>query len=179
MGSTGFALRQGERLLMSGAANKWQTIGSKGGKLLLTNQRIVFQAHAFNFGSNFDEYELSEIQTQGNTVNIKTTSNLVSFNISFYTKSGEKLSFVVTRSQKNEWIRQITAAVASYDCSAVSVPENISEAEIHKNIAQNTKRPKIAAQTKVIQCEGCGAFITVTAGSAVKCDYCDRPITLY
>ncbi len=162
---TELSLRQGEKLLMSGAANKWQTVGSKGGKLFLTDQRIVFQAHGFNFGSKFDEYELSDIQTQGNTVNIKTTSNLVSFNITFYTKSGEKLSFVVTRSQKNEWIRQITEAITSLARSIVSVPENTPEAEVQK----------ITAQIKAVQCGGCGAFVIVTVGNASKCDYCGRP----
>ncbi|WP_407446174.1 GRAM domain-containing protein [Fibrobacter sp.] len=165
MGFTELELRQGERLLMQGAANKWQTVGSKGGNLFLTDQRIVFKAHAFNFGSKFDEYELSDIQTQGNTVNIKTTSNLISFNITFYTKSGEKLSFVVTRSQKNEWIRQITEAITSLARSRVSVPENIPEVEVQK----------ITAQIKAVQCEGCGAFVIVTAGNAAKCDYCGRP----
>ena len=165
MGFTELELRQGERLLMQGAANKWQTVGSKGGNLFLTDQRIVFKAHALNFGSKFDEYELSDIQTQGNTVNIKTTSNLISFNITFYTKSGEKLSFVVTRSQKNEWIRQITEAITSLARSRVSVPENIPEVEVQK----------IASQIKAVQCEGCGAFVIVTVGNAAKCDYCGRP----
>lgn len=133
MGFTELELRQGERLLMQGAANKWQTVGSKGGNLFLTDQRIVFKAHALNFGSKFDEYELSDIQTQGNTVNIKTTSNLISFNITFYTKSGEKLSFVVTRSQKNEWIRQITEAITSLARSRVSVPEIFLKLKFRKS----------------------------------------------
>ena len=165
MGFTELALRQGERLLMSGAANKWQTVGSKGGKLFLTDQRIVFQAHGLNFGSKFDEYELSEIQTQGNTVNIKTTSNIISFNITFYTKSGEKLSFVVKRNQKNEWIRQITEAISTFTCAGISMPENIPQAEISN----------ITARIKGVQCEGCGAFVIVTSGNAVSCDYCGRP----
>ncbi len=113
MGFTELTLRQNERFLMSGTANKLETNGSKGGKLFLTDQRIVFQAHAFNFGSKFYEYDLSDIQTQGNTVNIETTSNLISFSITFYTKSGEKLSFVVKRSEKDEWIKQIAKAVIS------------------------------------------------------------------
>ena len=165
MGFTELSLRQGEKLLMSGAANKWQTIGSKGGKLFLTNQRIVFKAHAFNFGSKFDEYELCDIQMQGNIVNIKTTSNLLSFNITFFTKLGEKLSFVVTRSQKDEWIRQITEAVTSLARSRVTVAENIPEVEVKK----------ITAQIKAVQCEGCGAFVIVTVGNVAKCDYCGRP----
>lgn len=136
--------------------------------LFLTDRRIVFQAHAFNFGSKYDEYDLSQIQTNGNTVNIKTTSNWISFNISFYTKFGEKNSFVVTRSQKNEWKRQIRKAVASFVRSRVSVPENIPKEEI----------PKVTALIDVVQCEGCGAYVIVTAGNVTKCNYCDRPTTL-
>ena len=169
MGYTRFALRKDERLLMSGPANKWQIIGSKGGMLFLTNKRIVFQAHAFNFGSKYDEYELSQIQTQGKTVNIKTTSNWISFNISLYTKFGEKLSFVVTRRQKDEWIRQIKNAVTSYVRATVFVPENIPKAEVQK----------VKAQIDVVQCEGCGAFIVVTRGNITKCGYCDRPTILH
>lgn len=165
MGFKELDLRQGERLLIQGSANKWQTIGSKGGNLFLTNQRIVFKAHGFNIGSKFDEYELSDIQMQGNTVNIKTTSNLISFNITFYTKSGEKLSFVVTRSQKNEWIKQITEAITSLARSRVSILENSPEVEVKE----------ITAEIKAVQCDGCGAFVIVTVGTAAKCDYCGRP----
>lgn len=52
MGFKELTLRQNEKLLMSGSANKWETFGSKGGKLFLTDQRIVFQAHGFNFKIN-------------------------------------------------------------------------------------------------------------------------------
>jgi hypothetical protein len=165
MGFTDLAIRNGEKLLFRGPANKWQKVGSKGGYLFLTDQRIVFQAHAFNFGSKFDEYELTEIQTKGNTVNIRTTSNLISFNISFYTKSGEELSFVVTRSQKDEWIRQITNALTTSVQSNVSLPENISEHDAKK----------VVSQIKVVQCGGCGAFVIVTTGNVSVCEYCGRP----
>lgn len=159
------ALRQGERLLMSGGANKWSTVGSKGGHLFLTDQRVVFRAHKFNFNSRVYEYELSDIQTRGNTVNIKTSSNLISFNIEFYTKSGEKLSFVVTRRQKNEWIEQITKAITTLARSKVIVPENIPQEEVNNS----------CNQIKAIQCVGCGAFVIVTEGVVSKCDYCGRP----
>lgn len=83
----------------------------------------------------------------------------------FYTKYGEELSFVVTRSQKNEWIRQITEAVTSLARSRISFPANIPEED----------KENISAQIKVIQCQGCGAFVITTAGNAAKCDYCGRP----
>lgn len=165
MGFTELVLRQGEVLLMSGAANKMQTFGSKGGKLFLTNQRIVFQAHGFNFGSKVDEYSLSEIQTQGSTINIKTASNLISFTISFSTRSGEELGFVVTRSQKNEWIQKLTEAVTAYTRANIAMPPNIPQEEAQR----------ITAQVKVVQCSGCGAFVIVTQGNVSKCDYCGRP----
>lgn len=90
---------------------------------------------------------------------------MISFNITFYTKYGEELSFVVTRSQKNEWIRQITEAVTSLARSRISFPANIPEED----------KENISAQIKVIQCQGCGAFVITTAGNAAKCDYCGRP----
>jgi len=165
MGFKQLELRKDEQLLMTGAANKWQTVGSKGGHLFLTDQRIVFKAHGLNFGSKMDEYELSEIQTQGNTVDIKTTTNLISFNITFSTKSGEKLSFVVTRKDKNEWIQKIIEAVTSFTRANISLPENISQEE----------KDKITSQINVAQCGGCGAFVIITSKTAVKCDYCGRP----
>lgn len=30
---------------------------------------------------------------------------------------------------------------------------------------------------KVVQCEGCGAFVIVPIGEVICCDYCDRPTT--
>ena len=110
MGFKNLDLNANEYILMSGAANKMQLFGSKGGWLFLTNQRIVFKAHAFNFGSKIDEYRLSDIQ---NPASIRSTSYMVSNNISFATKSGEYLSFVVTRKDTDEWIYQITQAVNS------------------------------------------------------------------
>lgn len=165
MSFTEIELRPGENLLMADVANKMQTFGSKGGKLFLTDQRLVFKAHGFNIGSKVDTYELSEIQTQGNTMNIKTASNLISFTISFYTRNGETLSFVVKRSSKNEWIEKITNAVTSYVRSNISMPAGIPQAEAQR----------MASMVKVVQCEGCGAFVIVTAGNVAKCDYCGRP----
>ena len=36
-------------------------------------------------------------------------------------------------------------------------------------------KKKVSAQIKVIQCEGCGAFVIVTTGRVAKCEYCGRP----
>ncbi len=165
MAFTELELQSGEKLLLQGAANKWQRVGSKGGMLFLTNQRLVFKAHALNFGSKVDSYELSEIETEGNTLNIKVSSNLISFNIKLKTKSGEEISFVVTRKQKDAWIDGIIDAVTSYAQQGISFPEDISENE----------RQIITTQIRAVLCEGCGAVVIVKNGTASKCDYCGRP----
>ena len=157
-------LRSGEKLLLEGAASKWQKIGSKGGKLFLTNQRIVFKAHGFNFGSKIDEYELSQINAKNNTFEIFTSSNLASTNITFHTNNGEKLSFVVTNKQKNMWIEQISNAIKDFSFNEISMPTNIPE----------TKKEEIKSQIKVVQCQGCGACVVIYNQLAF-CEYCGRP----
>lgn len=41
-------LRQGEQIVKEGAANLQKNIETVGGKLCLTNQRLVFEAHKIN-----------------------------------------------------------------------------------------------------------------------------------
>jgi len=159
-------LNPGENLIMEGFANKWQTLGNKGGKLYLTNQRLVFIAHRFNFGSKYDELMLSDIATQGNTFKFKTTFHLISFTISIETKTGEKVSFVISPKQKQLWVEKIGQSVMEY------VSQNPQA--IQRN---STTEPTIATQTtpiKVVRCEGCGAAVVIMAVLA-KCDYCKTP----
>ena len=63
-------LKQGKHLLLEGIANKWHTFGSTGGKLYLTNQRLVFIAHALNFGLKFNEILFSDIAMDDSRLNI-------------------------------------------------------------------------------------------------------------
>ncbi|MBB4865688.1 hypothetical protein HNP46_004589 [Pseudomonas nitritireducens] len=55
-------LRTHEKLLRKGAANLQRGIETVGGHLYLTNQRLVFEAHAVNFQSKPSEIELSDIR---------------------------------------------------------------------------------------------------------------------
>jgi hypothetical protein len=159
-------LKQGEHLILKGLANKWQTFGSKGGELFLTNQRLVFVAHALNFGSKFDEIPLSSIATSGNSFKFRTTSNLISFNLRIETKSGENIAFVVTRKQKDLWIQKIGEAITEYVLDTVVLSENL---------ADKTDGAKSAVtQIKVVDCKSCGAYVVVMGGLA-KCEYCGRP----
>ncbi len=55
-------LRQGEQVIKEGAANLQVNLETVGGKLYLTNQRLVFEAHWINIQSGTTELELSRIQ---------------------------------------------------------------------------------------------------------------------
>ena len=170
MGHKNLELRNGEALIYSGPANEWTKRGSsKGGTLFLTNQRLVFKAHMFNLGSKCDSYELSDIQVEGNSVNIKVSSNLgISCNIAMKLKNGEELAFVVTKKQTAEWEKNIADALTRFVRSNTSLPP-----EIPRELAEST-----LGQISVVQCGGCGAFVVVTSGAVTNCEYCGRPHTL-
>ena len=55
-------LEQGEQILKAGAANLQKKIETVGGKLYLTNHRLIFEAHKFNFQRGVTELQLSSIQ---------------------------------------------------------------------------------------------------------------------
>lgn len=156
-------LNENEQLILEGSANKWQAIGSKGGKLYLTNQRLVFIAHALNFGSKFNEIPLSNIATAGNTFKFHVSSNAVSFNLTIETKNGGNEKFVITRSQKDLWIQKIGEAILGYVTQNISLPKNSQGHTI------------AAPQMKVVNCQGCGHFVLVMSGSVAVCEYCGRP----
>ena len=55
-------LRQGEKVIKVGPANLQKNIETVGGKLCLTNQRLVFEAHKFNVQIGTTEVELADVQ---------------------------------------------------------------------------------------------------------------------
>lgn len=57
------ALRPNERIVKEGAANLQKKIETVGGRLCLTDQRLVFEAHKFNVQGGATEVELSNIQS--------------------------------------------------------------------------------------------------------------------
>ena len=101
-------LLPGEQLLMEGPANMQQVLGiNKGGKLYLTDRRLVFLAHAFNFGAKFNEIPLADVAVTGGTFNLLVpTPNM----IKVITKDGKQYQFVVSGRQKEAWQKAIFAA---------------------------------------------------------------------
>lgn len=56
-------LLQGEHLIKQGAANLQKNIETVGGKLYLTNQRLIFEPHAINFQRGITEIAVPSIQS--------------------------------------------------------------------------------------------------------------------
>ena len=89
-------LRQGEKHIKGGAANLQKNIETVGGKLYLTNQRLVFESHKFNIQSGVTEVELSNIQSAE-----KCWTKFLGFfpifpnSLAVYTKQGKEYRFVL------------------------------------------------------------------------------------
>lgn len=108
-------LQPDEFVIMQGNANMKQVLGiTKGGHLVLTNQRLVFVAHAFNVGSKFDEIPFNKITSTNNTLNILIPSPNM---IEVTTIDGNHYQFVVTGKQKEEWKLKISQCIANYNSS--------------------------------------------------------------
>jgi len=101
-------LRQGEQVIKKGSANLQKNIETVGGKLYLTNQRLVFEAHKFNVQRGVTEVELSNIQA----VSPCSTRQWGLFpifpnSLAVYTKHGEEYQFVLFG--RSAWVLAIEA----------------------------------------------------------------------
>ncbi len=90
------AQRKDETIIKTGSANLQKNVESVGGKLHLTNQRLVFESHKFNIQNGVTEFDLSSIQT----VERCWTKFLGVFpifpnSLAIYTKQGEAYRFVL------------------------------------------------------------------------------------
>lgn len=89
-------LRQGEKLVKDGAANLQKNIETVGGKLYLTNQRLIFESHKFNVQSGVTEVELSNFQSSEKCwTKFLGILPLFPNSLAVYTKEGEEFRFVL------------------------------------------------------------------------------------
>ena len=89
-------LKQNERVIKQGAANLQKGFETVGGKLYLTNQRLVFEAHQINVQGGITEIELSEVQsTQKCWTKFLGFIPLIPNSLAVNTKDGEEYRFVV------------------------------------------------------------------------------------
>ncbi len=104
-----------ERIVFQGAANMQYQKGlasvlgyNKGGKLTLTDRRLVFKAHALNFGQKEYSIPLTAIKTTDKAFHILTpTPNMIQVEL----VSGEVYKFVVSGKDKEKWKSMIMECV--------------------------------------------------------------------
>ena len=102
-------LHPGETVLKKGVANMQRGLETVGGKLILTNQRLLFDAHALNFQRGATEVGLQQVVGQkGGWTKFLGSIPLVPNSIVLALADGQELSFVVTGRAK--WLAAIEQA---------------------------------------------------------------------
>jgi hypothetical protein len=56
-------LRPGEQVVKQGAANLQKNVETVGGKLYLTNERLIFEAHRINVQGGVTQIELEDVKS--------------------------------------------------------------------------------------------------------------------
>lgn len=88
--------RQTEKIVKEGSANLQKNIETVGGKLYLTNQRLVFEAHALNIQSGAIEVELANIQSSEKCwTKLFGILPLFPNSLAVYTKEGKEFRFAL------------------------------------------------------------------------------------
>jgi hypothetical protein len=104
------ALRDGEEIIKNGAANMQKNIETVGGKLYLTNERLVFEAHKINIQSGSSEIEISNIQsTEPSWTKFLGLLPIFPNSLSVYTKQGKESRYVLFG--RSAWAAAITASI--------------------------------------------------------------------
>ena len=103
-------LRNAEVIIKDGVANLQKGIETVGGKLYLTNQRILFEAHAFNVQSGLTEIEIANLRSVE-----KSWTKFLGFvplfpnSLSVYTTQGNEYRFVLFG--RDAWAETIAATI--------------------------------------------------------------------
>ena len=97
----------GERPISLGAANYFTDSSAAGGKLLLTNTRLWFGAHALNFGRAEVKIDLKKI------TNVEVVANMIVSQQILVTENDKSHRFVVYHG--NEWVQKIKEAIKAYE----------------------------------------------------------------
>ena len=104
--SNNFQLTANEKIIKSGAANFQKGIEQVGGKLYLTNDRIIFESHKFNFQNGATQIKLEDISSvKKSWTKFLGFIPLIPNSIKISTKEGKKFRFVLYG--RNKWISAI------------------------------------------------------------------------
>jgi hypothetical protein len=101
-------LRHGEQVAKEGAANLQRTVETTGGRLCLTNQRLVFEAHKFNIQAGTTEIALSSVQSlRPCWTKLFGIVPLFPNSLAVFTKNGTEYRFVLAG--RHAWAAAIEA----------------------------------------------------------------------
>ena len=101
-------MRPGEQIIKEGPANLQKGIETVGGKLCLTNQRLVFEAHALNVQGGVTQVELADVQSsQPRWTKFLGIIPLFPNSLAVYAKGGQEYRFVLNG--RSAWAAAIDA----------------------------------------------------------------------
>ncbi len=101
-------LKPDEKIIKQGAANLQKGAEAVGGKLYLTNQRLVFEAHKMNIQGGRTEIDLPDIQSSKKCwTKFLGLIPLMPNSFAVYTKAGKEYRFVVFG--RGAWIAAVQA----------------------------------------------------------------------
>lgn len=105
-----FKLLDGEKIIKEGKANKTNLVNAQGGKLYLTNKRLVFVGHGKNIGEGTMAINLPDVLTFGKASTLTIFCPIPIPNaIKVVLSNGKKVKFTVYGRKK--WLQEITSAI--------------------------------------------------------------------
>jgi hypothetical protein len=106
----GLKLLEGEKQIMEGKANKSGWYGSRGGKLILTNQRLLFVDHGFNIRQGGDVINLKDIMSVDTAITFLLALPIpMPTSIKVRTQDGKVSKYIVFK--RKGWVTAITNAM--------------------------------------------------------------------
>lgn len=100
-----FKLNNGEKIIKEGPANHFKGIEAVGGKLYLTNHRIVFLSHDMNVQNHLLSVPYSEI------VHVDTRNTLLFIPNGFYIQNRDNSIEKFVTYGREEWIQVIKGKI--------------------------------------------------------------------
>lgn len=98
-------LTQDENIEIEGPANLFRGIEGVGGKIFLTNKKVIFKSHKINIQKGQTNIEYSRIKE----IAKRKTARLIDNGIRITTDSGEEFDFVVNEREK--WIEKLNEKI--------------------------------------------------------------------
>lgn len=101
----GEKLENDENIILQDAANLFRGSISVGGRLTLTNSRLIFQPHKINFESNDEVIAIENIK------GVKKVKTLDFFDTSLRvtTENDDEYKFVLTAATRDKWFEKINS----------------------------------------------------------------------